>query len=537
MFRIFTVDENSSGGQQLPAHTGQGLPSAGLVSQESSWMSFLSRPPLSILQKYVTGRPRIPALCDEWFSSMKTSFLCEENVFLRQMDDMIPFAHTASNSSQLQGLVNGAAANTWLLQGTKEAEAEVSQKQRTPRSSSRTFISRVWSTCPEMNPGGGARRWSSFWGGSGVSAQALLSGVSHVHDHNLTGPHCKTKAPAVFIQSRWILGENAGPTSYKGETFNAGALQRVRNIEGAAANHHWSGPGRGPAPLDQDNGYSSLEEELFQVSCLHMLTETSLSPCETGDPTVESNLEQEDTSEDADLLRGEEDEDSTLDTAAEVERDSLTLPKCQNKAIAFIMGCPCSDDDDEEEEDEDDDDGFDSEGSSSLCESSGDDEHSDSEVGGDPEHLWSSVCPSRDPYNPQNFMAQLQSRSRPQTSPVATTPQSDPSLLPCTPSPPASQPPSDSWDDSASDSDSDEAESLRLWSSFSSCWDPYSPLNFQATLRTRGPGQAGARTRTGEASSPRTSPSEKGEPAESLDSSFGEAGQSTRTIKKVSERP
>lgn len=541
MFRSFTGDENSSGGQPLSSQAAQGLASAGLGSQESSWISALARPPRSFLHKYVTRRPRTPALCDEWHSSMKTSFLCEENVFLRRMDDMISVPHTASNLTQLQGVFNGAsAANAWLFQGTEEPEAEVSQDWMTQRSPGWTFFSRVWSTSPEVNlaalrtwvpesRGGGAQWLSSFWGGSVASAQGLLSDVSLVQDRNLTGSQSKTKAAAVFIQSRWILGESAGPNSYKGETFNAGALQPVQNMEGATANHHQRGSAPGSVALDQDNGYSSLEEELFQVSCLHLLTEPLLFPCEAEGPAVKSNQEQEDTSKDADLLIREEDENTRLDEAAQAKRDSLTLPKCQNKTIAFIMGCPCSDDDDDDnqsdgessDDDDDDDDGFNSEGSSSLSVSTGDDE---SEV--DTEYLWSPLCPSADPYNPQNFTAQLQTRTPPQTNNVPTPPRSEPTSFPCSSSLWASQPSSDSWDESAAESDADEAESLRLWTSFSSCLDPYSPLNFQATLRTRRPGQAGTGSRTREV-----------EPAERLDSDNRELRQSSRTIKKVSEHP
>lgn len=545
MFRSFTGDENSSGGQPLSSQAARGLASAGLGSQESSWIT-LARPPRSFLHKYVTRRCRTPALCDEWHSSMKTSFLCEENVFLRRMEDMISVPHTASNLTQLQGVFNGAsAANAWLFQGTEVPEAEVSQDWMTQRSPGRTFFSRVWSTSPEKNLAalrtwvpesreGGAQWLSSFWGGSGASAQGLLSDVSLVQDRNLTGSQSKTKAAAVFIQSRWILGESAGPNSYKGETFNAGALQPVQNMEGATANHYQKGSAPGSVALDQDNGYSSLEEELFQVSCLHLLTEPLLLPCEAEGPAVKSNQEQEDTSKDADLLIREEDENTRLDEAAQAKRDSLTLPKCQNKTIAFIMGCPCSDDDDDDNQSDgessdgsDDDDGFNSEGSSSLSVSTGDDE---SEV--DTEYLWSSLCPSADPYNPQNFTAHLQTRTPPQTNNVPTPPQSEPTSFPCSSSLSASQPSSDSWDESAAESDADEAESLQLWTSFSSCLDPYSPLNFQATLRTQRPGQAGTGSRTREASRPR-----EVEPAERLDSDNRELKQSSRTIKKVSEHP
>lgn len=551
MFRSFLGDENVSGGQPLTSEAAQGLPSSGPHSQESPRIGVLSRPPLSLLHRYVTRRPRALALCGDWASSMKTSFLSEENAFFLQLDDMIPVTQTASNLSQLQCLFNGpTAANTSPFQGTGKLGPEVCQDRRSARASSRTFFSRVWSTSQEINlaawrtwipetRAGGARWWTRSWGGSGASAKCLLSDVSHIQDGDLTAPLSEPKAPAVFIQSRWILGESAGPTSYKGVKFNSGTLHTVQNTEGAMLNHHQSSSGLGPVTLDQDNGYSSLEEEHFQVSCLHMLPELLVAPAEAESPTVKS-IQEQDTSEEADPSIAE-------DKAAHGECDSLTLPKCQNKAIAFIMGCPCSDDDDDgsggddgssqsdvefSDEEEEDDDGFDSEGSSNLSESSGDDE---SEVELDTEHLWRSLCYNMDPYNPLNFMAQLQTRTLPQTTTIPSPPQSSPDSLPCLTSLPDSQPSSDSWDDSSSASDADEAENHRLWTSFSTCLDPYSPLNFQATLRTREPGQAGTGSRTTEASHAHTSTSQKDEPTESLESGFKALRQPRRTIKKVSE--
>lgn len=563
MFRSLIGDEKLSGAQPLSFEAAQGHPSAGLGSQESSWIGALSRPPLSFLHQAARGRPQASALCDDWVSPRKTGFLCEEKALLRQLDDMILVPDTASsNFTQLQCLLN-RTADASLFQGTEEVEPEVCQDQRRERSPSRTFLSRVWSTSPEINMaslrtrvpqsrGGGAQWLGSFWGGSGAPAKYLFSDVSHIQDGDTgTGPHSKTIAPALF---RWILGEGAGPASYKGEAFNTGALQPVQNVEGPLSAHHHSSLGLPSVTLDQDNGYSSLEEELVQVGILHMLTEPwlSLSEAETL-LKVESNQEQEqeDISEEADTLIGEEEENLRLHKDAQGECDSLTLPKCQNKAIAFIMGCPHSDDDDDDDDsqsdgdssdddddDNDDDDGFDSEGSSSLSESS-DDESSESEAGSDAEHLWSSLCHSVDPYNPRNFMAPLQTRTQPQTITTQTpptTPQSSPGSLPGLSSLPASQPPSDSWDDSASASEADEADSLLLWSSFSTCLDPYSPLNFQATLRTREPVQAGTGSRTRDAPRARASPSQKDEPAEQLDGGFREPKQARKTIKKVSER-
>uniref|UniRef100_A0A8C8A4B7 Protein phosphatase 1 regulatory subunit 15A/B C-terminal domain-containing protein n=1 Tax=Oryzias sinensis TaxID=183150 RepID=A0A8C8A4B7_9TELE len=153
-----------------------------------------------------------------------------------------------------------------------------------------------------------------------------------------------------------------------------------------------------------------------------------------------------------------------------------SAPQCQNKAIAFIMGCPCSDDDSSQsdESSDEDDDGFDSEGSSDE----------------DSEQLWTSMCQIADPYNPRNFTACLHTgRSQPQPIHTPTPPSSTQSSPEPSPDLTTLVPPSnlDSWDESTSASEVDEAESLRLLGSFSCSSDPYSLLNFQAPLRTQRP--------------------------------------------------
>lgn len=186
-----------------------------------------------------------------------------------------------------------------------------------------------------------------------------------------------------------------------------------------------------------------------------------------------------------------------------------STPECQNKAIAFIMGCPCSDDDDSSQSDressDEDDDGFDSEGSSDLSSSSDEDDDeasdSESEEASDVERLLNSLCQSQDPYNPRNFTAQLHTSSTlPRTIPASSTPPSSAQSTPNSSPQPASStsPPCtlDTWDDSTSASEVDEAESFRLWSSFGCSADPYSPLNFQAPLRTRGPIEAAPRVKS-----------------------------------------
>ncbi|XP_070815834.1 protein phosphatase 1 regulatory subunit 15B [Chaetodon trifascialis] len=591
MFTGMSGGQHLSSGQSSSAPTGHGVPSPGLDSQESSWiglLSLVSRPAISFLQKYLPGRARAPALSDKraaWKSEdLKSSFVEEENEFLRQLDDIMPLTqHPAPHLAYLQcqhdgaaGLLEPTGGSTvpWLtadslreigIQSAEEMDFNLCQQTQIGYfSSARTFLShvRMSSMSQEINPtarkgwgksSGGKSRvwWGSLWGGEEGPQKRLLSDLSWAEEGTLTGWLCpqqpvpQTKAPAaettdVFVQSggeRWMLGENTGPTDHKDELANNGGLQTVQNGEGSMQDHrlsigdHLSCAGAATAcgevvllTPDQDNGYSSLEEEHVQMCQLYMVRalseeqpQTDIQSTETHNAATteleeEASEEAESTSgkvdEEEGMLKDEEEQETVAQEGQSAEATVLTTPQCQNRAIAFIMGCPCSDDDSSQsdgESSDDDDDGFDSEGSSDLSDSSNDDddddddddEDSDSEADSEAERLWSSMCQSLDPYNPQNFTAQLHSsRTPPRTVPTSTppssaqsTPASSPDLTTLSPpSPhPSSSPPSgqDVWDDSTSASEVDEAESLRLWSSFSCSSDPYSPLNFQAPLRTR----------------------------------------------------
>ncbi|XP_044074145.1 protein phosphatase 1 regulatory subunit 15B [Siniperca chuatsi] len=522
---------------------------------------------------------------------------------------------------------SGGSALAWLtadslreigIQSAEEMDSSLCQQSQIGYFSSvRTFLSHVGVSSvssQEMKPAGGKdwvmeavgasvkssggksrTWWGSFWGGEESPQKGLLSDVSWAEEGTETGRLCPqhpvagTKAPAaqttaVFVQSggrRWTLGENTGPTDNKEELANNGGLQTVQNIAGSTPDYrltisnHLSSSGAAAAcsevallTPDQDNGYSSLEEEHFQMCHLYMAKapREDRPPQETGstEPSAAVGTEmQEEASEEGGSTSGkvdeeegaQEDEEEQEAAAQEgqcAEATALTTPQCQNKTIAFIMGCPCSDDDSSQSDGEssDDDDGFDSEGSSDLSDSTDedDDEDSDSEGDSEAERLWSSLCQSLDPYNPRNFTARLHTISTPpRTIPSATppsstqsTPASSPDLTPL-PLPPltSSSPPSghDVWDDSTSASEADEAESLRLWSSFSSSSDPYSPFNFQAPLRTREPVKAGPRARAKKASqtpshSPRRNPASppeyrKEEAEERLDSGFSEPSTSS----------
>lgn len=591
MFRSLSGDGQSSA-------AGRGGSSPGLHSQESSWIGLLSRPAVSFLQRYLPGRPRAPARADPgagWIhGDLKTSFVDEEREFLRQLDDMMPLTqHAAPHLTYLRcqhdgaaGLLEPSGGSTlpWLtadslreigIQSAEDMDLNLCQQTQIGYLSSvRTFFSQVLLSSvssQEVRPstGGadwepgktGRTWWGSLWGGEGGSQRGLLSDLSWAEDRTATGTLCpqQLKVPettAVFVRSGRDRspGEHTGETHHKEQLDNNGGLHTVQNTEGSTPDQlsisdHLSRSGAAAcseAALltpDQDNGYSSLEEEHFQVNVVK-------DPGEE-DQEAADNTPMEDQEEDQE--------------AAPQIPDPQEAPQCQNKAIAFIMGCPCSDDDSsqsdgESTDDDDDDDGFDSEGSSESDSTDEDDEEededSDSEADSEADRLWSSLCQSVDPYNPRNFTARL--HTAPRTVPGSTPPsstQSTPASSPdLTPAPlTSSSPPSgpDSWDDSTSASEVDEAESLRLLSSFSCSSDPYSPFNFQAPLRTRGPVEAGPRTRTRTKKvsqtptrSPRhtaASPPEyrREEAEERLDSGFSEpstSSQSCCSAKKVGPR-
>jgi len=565
-------------GESLSSQAGRGVASPGLDAQESSWIGMLSRPAMAFLQRYLPGRPQTQTRAGAgagWVigGGLTNSFVDDGRELLRQLDDMMPLPPdgVAGLLEPRAGTLPWLTADSLLEMGIRSSEdLDMNLCQQTQigyLSSVRTFFSHVSSVSvqdmkatvepagpPAKGPAGRSRTWwGSFWLGEDSPQKGLPSGVSWAQRGRLhpQRPAAGTKAAGTMdlLVQRWTLGENTGPTDLTEEPADSGGLKTVQNAEGSVTmdprlgiGGHLSGSGAAcsvAATPDQDHGYFSLEEEHVQGRRLGAEKPPSERRDEM-DPAVETETEE------GESTSGKEEEEEEEEGEREAAPRALTHPECQNKAIAFIMGCPCSDDSQSDggSSDDDDDAGFDSESSSDRTDSTDDEEdgEEDSEA---------------EPYDPRSFAAR-QHTSTPRAVPAAATPPSSARSTPASspelaPPPLAASPPqsgSDFWDDSTSASEADEAESLRLLSSFSCSSDPYSPFNFQAPLRTREP--AGPRTRTRAKKAPQTpsclpppkpaSPPEyrKEEAEERLDSGFSEpcstssASSQRCTTKKVS---
>lgn len=304
---------------------------------------------------------------------------------------------------------------------------------------------------------------------------------------------------------------------------------------------------------DQDNGYSSLEEESANARQCNMNAVCELldlecsSASQAGDHGCGGEEDKSAGCTHCEKVENKdedkEEEEKTQNAEPEIVREAVPVqstPRCQNKAIAYIMGSPCSDESDMEDssvQDSDDDDGFDSEvfdeySDSEDLEDSDDEDEEDEEgsesdeLDSESERLWNSLCQTRDPYNPRNFTAPIRTTQKPSASTVNSSPVGSPvkpnSLLCSSPSSSpspvgATQKDMESSEDACSSMD--EAESLRLWNSFNCASDPYSPLNFQAAIRTRQP----ARQRCKKETAVETLLYRKEEAEERMDSGFSEA--------------
>lgn len=577
--------------QTPPADHRVASPAVG--SQESSWIGLLSRPALVLLQRYLPARRGDAALpggdAHWWGVGLKPSSSGEDGDFLRQFGAIMPLTQTSAPplSHRSCGLTGAAAdsAHKWLhmeslqelgIENVEEMHLNMAQQtQMGYLSFVRTLLSvNVWRPVltQEMKPTaagkdrlaealcppGSSRTWvDSFFGVDHTAQKGLLSHLSCAERRATTARLCPQQAAAqpgaetidAFVPSvsgELMLAEITGAPLHKEEAADNGGLLTVQNTdECLSVRKYLSSSGAatvvgGEVTLltpEQDNGYFSLEEE--QMGHLHLVK--ALSQSTDGSSAV---------------VIAEEEEEQTVvgggssSAAVDEEEDqcvAVSSPHCHNKAIAFIMGCPCSDDSqsDEESSDDDDDAGFDSEGSSELSDSADEDEDdeddasdSDGEFDSDTERLWSSLCQSQDPYNPRNFTARLHTGRTPPQAIAAAPPssaQSSPASSPdVTPLPSSHD--LDIWDDSSSASEVDEAESLRLLNSFSSS-DPYCLFSFQVPLRTRGPRAAAGTPTPTPLRHVASAPEYRKEAAEErLDSGFSEsltAARSCRPAKKV----
>ncbi|XP_060713622.1 uncharacterized protein LOC132837781 [Tachysurus vachellii] len=300
---------------------------------------------------------------------------------------------------------------------------------------------------------------------------------------------------------------------------------------------------------DQDNGYSSLEEESASArqckmnGVYELLDVDGSAASQAGDPGHGGEEDKSAGNTRCERVENEEEdkeEEKEQNTEPAIVHEALPVQSttcCQNKAISFIMGSPCSDESDVEDNsvrDSDDDDGFDSDvldssSDSEDLEDSDDEDEEDSEsdeLDSESERLLNSLFQTKDPYNPRNFTASIRtsqklcesaSSSCPMGSPV------EPDFLLCSTSSSPPSPLEETQKDEESSEEAcssmDEAESLRLWNSFSCSSDPYSPLNFQAAIRTQQP----ARQRCKKETSVEPLVYRKEEAEERMDSGFSEA--------------
>lgn len=412
--------------------------------------------------------------------------------------------------------------------------------------------------CPDMVS---VRSTNSWWQGGFLEANdrppnLLLNVAQSRKETDTSWQHCGEHHSVGYCQSNdgpSMHNESARPLCSKELTHNA--LLHMSKTESLSSSYQLPLDveqqllvcGRAYSEVavltpDQDNGYSSLEEE-HSNSKLHMkllskeqeVSETT-NPFSSKDDLFQSNttgseLQSHPVSSEEEIKEGEEKEsEKTVEVTAENVL-FLATPQCENKIIAYIMGSPCSGESESEDEDDDwdsnDDDGFNSEGSSHFSDSEdlddSDDESeedSDGEEGNsEAERLWSSLCQNGDPYNPRNFTAPIRTATKP--SPVTTgspVSESPPAHMSSQLSSPPPSSPSLSENESSEDvCEMEEEENRRLWNSFSCSADPYSLLNFQAPVQTKKPPKGCRKEKA-----PGTPCYKKEEAEERLDSGFSE---------------
>ncbi|KAL4622395.1 protein phosphatase 1 regulatory subunit 15B [Arapaima gigas] len=568
MFRGVNSDGLCSKEAAAPAvPAAVGVAAFGQGGQESPWfglLSAVSRPAVYFLQKCLPERLRSPASLGGLFGGFTedlTRSVDAELAFVRPLHDRTGFSGSSAGApgwfgpDSLRELgIQSVDVEAHVVRGAAPAGYLAAAKN---------FLSHILSASPQREVGDGwsaesaaPRAQGPWWGemwGSENGSHSWLSHLSWGPVVQPCGQWARSSAGAVSMptepslqRERWdsMPAESAGPSSHNWQPRDGGArlarpasflsLERPQPEPHAACARAVSAASTCRSEVavltpDQDNGYSSLEEE-HSHNRLH-----AMRPLCLGEGGAEAGglVEEQARCPDAGLnaaappepgagrveLGTEESEDSDTDEPGDAEPPSqekpgaetevatralpfLSTPKCQNKVIAYIMGSPCSEESGTESEGDwdssgdDDDDGFDSEGASEFSDSDddSDDEVSEAdseadEADAEVERLWSSLCQSGDPYDPRNFTAALCTASKAAPAPVAcvlSAGEECPSP-PSTPSSPSRSPQSPRLEDESEEEtwDVDDAESLRLWNSFNCFSDPYSPLNFQAPLRTQ----------------------------------------------------
>ncbi|KAJ4921374.1 hypothetical protein JOQ06_022818 [Pogonophryne albipinna] len=419
MFKSMSGDGHVSSGQSASSMAGRGAPPAGLHTQESSWLGLLSRPAMYLLQKYLPGRNEARADTGAGFMLEDLIPVPPQLTYLRcdaATGRTLPWLPADSHLEPGKSLpwLSADSMRELGIQNTDEMNLNlVQQTQMGYLSSVRTFFSHVVlnssqegraTSGKDWDPAGNSARgsgpwWGSFWGSEAGSG--LLSDPSWEEKEGvLTAGLCPQQSPTKAPETSTTLGEASG-LRHKEKPADKESREThdvVQNMEGGGSTAISLPRSGAPscseeAPLtpEQDHGYTSLEEEHVQVNMVNTPIEEQQDATET---------EEEGLSAEEEGLSAEEE-----GLSAEVKEGQN---RCQNKAIAFIMGQPCSDDSFEggsssEEDDDEDDDGFNSEDSSDLSDSTDDE---------DSERLWRYLGRSADPYDPRNFTAPLHTYRR-----------------------------------------------------------------------------------------------------------------------------
>lgn len=580
-------------------------------SHDSSWISvfsLVSRPAWSFLQKYLPGRsqPAFDMKSNLDMGSSLVGVLGDPSLKVAYLNCQHENAVCASpgDPGSLAWLTHGSLSQLGIQDAVQKDFNMQRQVSVGYLGSARNFLSQLLmnaSTTQKKRPKGAERckpevvccadtatarsanswRWVGSLGAEDSPQNGLLNVPQTTNETGANLQHCGEHHSVAYCQSHShgaiamttvlcvcrderasMNNESAGPSCSKELVHNAGLhTESLTNsyqlplvddeqqnvFQPLVCNRAYSEVS--VLTPDQDNGYSSLEEEQSNSKLRNMrLLSEEQEVSETdghvasGDSSSHSNTTGNESVEHSHTESGDcqdkiqqQDKDSESETDKTSEGSShvspapenlpvLPNPRCQNKSIAYIMGSPCSDESESEDDsdwDSNDDDGFDSEGSShpsesedsSDCESNTDEEDANSET----ERLWNSLCQNEDPYNPRNFTAPMRSAYKPNPATESPVSESTPAHMSSHLSP-STLSPSLSENDSSEDAcEVDEEENLKLWNSFSCSADPYSPLNFQAPIKTQK-----LRKSCQKKTTPGTQNYKKEEAEERLDSGFSE---------------